>query len=65
MISYNSDTIVDFLQSEIKLSNADISVVLKHPESKNAPLHMLLWQYGLVNIEQLARILDWLEKQVS
>lgn len=65
MISCNSNTsFMNFLESEIKLSTADISVALKHPESQNAPLPMLLWQYGLINIEQLARIFDWLEKQV-
>ncbi len=65
MISCNSDTsFIIFLQNEIKLSTDDISVVLRHPESENAPFPMLLWQYGLVNIEQLARIFDWLEKQV-
>jgi hypothetical protein len=52
------------LQSEINLSTDDISVILRHPESKNAPFPMLLWQYGLVNIEELERIFDWLEKQV-
>jgi Protein of unknown function (DUF2949) len=65
MISCDSNTkLIKFLQHEIELSTADISVVLRHPESDNAPFPMLLWQYGLVNIEQLARIFDWLEKQV-
>lgn len=64
MISCNSDTkLIHFLQKEINLSTDDISVALRHPESKNAPFPMLLWQYGLVNIEELARIFDWLEKQ--
>ncbi|BAZ14366.1 hypothetical protein NIES4071_62090 [Calothrix sp. NIES-4071] len=65
MISCNSNTkFINFLQNEINLSTDDISVVLRHPESENAPFPMLLWQYGLVNIEQLAHIFDWLEKQV-
>jgi Protein of unknown function (DUF2949) len=56
---------IQFLESELKLSMTDISVALRHPELENAPLPMLLWEYGLVNIEQLERIFDWLENQVS
>jgi Protein of unknown function (DUF2949) len=65
MIIYGSDTkLINFLQSEIELSTADITVVLRHPELKNAPFPMLLWQYGLIDIEQLGKIFDWLERQV-
>jgi hypothetical protein len=56
---------IRFLESDLKLSMTDISVALRHPEMGNAPLPMLLWEYGLVNIEQLARIFDWLENQVN
>jgi hypothetical protein len=55
---------IHFLESDLNLSTKDISVALRHPEREHAPLAMLLWQYGLVNIEQLERIFDWLENQV-
>lgn len=54
---------IDFLQNEFALSRVDISVALRKHELDNSPLAMLLWQYGLVDIEQLERILDWLEEQ--
>lgn len=64
MITCQRDTkLINFLQQEIALSTDDISVALRHPELNNAPLPMLLWQYGLVDIEQLGRIFDWLEMQ--
>jgi hypothetical protein len=53
-----------FLHNEFELSRADISVALRHREIDNGPLPMLLWQYGLVNLQQLERILDWLEEQL-
>lgn len=56
---------IHFLESELNLSTTDISVALRHPELENAPLPMLLWEYGLVNIEQLERIFDWLENQIN
>jgi hypothetical protein len=42
------------------LSKSDIAVALRHQQLDNGPLPMLLWQYGLVNLEQLEKILDWL-----
>ncbi|MCP6758548.1 MAG: DUF2949 domain-containing protein [Fischerella sp. CENA71] len=54
---------INFLQNELELSSGDIAVALRKRELENGPLPMLLWQYGLVDIEQLERIFDWLEKQ--
>jgi hypothetical protein len=54
---------INFLQDELELSSGDIAVALRKRELENGPLPMLLWQYGLVDIEQLERIFDWLEKQ--
>ncbi|MBE9051251.1 DUF2949 domain-containing protein [Nostocales cyanobacterium LEGE 11386] len=54
---------INFLHKELELTNADIAVALRHREIDNGPLPMLLWQYGLVNLEQLERILDWLDDQ--
>jgi hypothetical protein len=55
---------IDFLQSEFALSTVDIAVALRKHELDNSPLAMLLWQYGLVDIQQLERIFDWLEEQL-
>ncbi|MDF5710077.1 MAG: DUF2949 domain-containing protein [Nostoc sp. S4] len=54
---------LNFLHHELELSNADIAVALRHRELENGPLPMLLWQYGLVNLEQLEQIFDWLAEQ--
>ncbi|MBH8552941.1 DUF2949 domain-containing protein [Nostocaceae cyanobacterium CENA357] len=64
MVTRNSEIkFINFLHNELALSNADISVALRHREFDNGPLPMLLWQYGLVNLEQLEQILDWLDDQ--
>ncbi|MFH7029063.1 MAG: DUF2949 domain-containing protein [Heteroscytonema crispum UTEX LB 1556] len=55
---------ISFLQNELSLSKADIAVALRQRELDNGPLPMLLWRYGLISIEQLARIFDWLEEQI-
>jgi Protein of unknown function (DUF2949) len=64
MVIRNSDKqFLTFLHNELELSSADISVALRHQKMDNGPLPMLLWQYGLVNLEQLERIFDWLYEQ--
>ncbi|PMB20813.1 DUF2949 domain-containing protein [Fischerella thermalis CCMEE 5205] len=65
MIAYCQSDVkfIDFLQNELELSSGDIAVALRKRELENGPLPMLLWQYGLVDIEQLERIFDWLEEQ--
>jgi len=65
MATRNSDIkFINFLHNELELSKADIATALRHPELNNGPLPMLLWQYGLVDLEQLERIFDWLAEQV-
>jgi hypothetical protein len=56
---------INFLQGELDISDDAIAVALKHREHDVAPLHMILWQYGLVSLEQLQRIFDWLECSVQ
>ncbi len=64
MATRNRDIkLLNFLHNELELSNADIAVALRHPELENGPLPMLLWQYGLVDLEQLGKIFDWLAEQ--
>ncbi|BAY26595.1 hypothetical protein NIES2100_64110 [Calothrix sp. NIES-2100] len=64
MVIRNSDKqFLNFLHNELELSSADISVALRHQQMDNGPLPMLLWQYGLVDLEQLERIFDWLYEQ--
>jgi len=54
---------INFLKKELLLTSCDISVAVRKSRINKGPLPMLLWQYGLVNIEQLERIFDWLESQ--
>ncbi len=51
-----------FLQEELALPSASIAVAQRSVEQTRGPLPMILWQYGLVTLEQLDRIYDWLEQ---
>ena len=53
--------LIRFLQDDLSISASSMSVALKQIEHNPGPLPMILWQYGLVTIEQLDRIYDWME----
>lgn len=58
---YNHTQLINFLQVELALSDAALTTALRRSEQYSDPLHMILWEYGLVSLEQLQRIFDWLE----
>ena len=54
--------LIDFLQYELLVPSASISTALRHPDGQLPHLlPMVLWQYGLVSLEQLDHIFSWLE----
>lgn len=53
--------LIRFLQEELAIPSASIAVALRHEEKTPSLLPMVLWQYGLVTLEQLDKIFDWLE----
>ncbi len=53
-----------FLQEELTISPAEISLVMEKQEELKAPIPMLLWQYGLVSRPGLDRLFDWLESRL-
>jgi hypothetical protein len=50
-----------FLQEELAISRDSIEIAQRYRAQDPGPLPMILWQYGLVTLEQLDRIYDWLE----
>jgi hypothetical protein len=50
-----------FIQEDLAISTASIQFALKQVEQTQGPLPIVLWQYGLVTIEQLDRIYEWME----
>ena len=52
---------IRFLQEDLAISAASLGIALRHREQDPGPLPMILWQYGLITLEQLDQIYDWLE----
>ncbi len=61
MLSATHSKFIRFLQEDLSLSTSSITLALRYREQNPGPLPMILWQYGLVSIEQLDRIYNWLE----
>jgi Protein of unknown function (DUF2949) len=53
--------LINFLQYDLAIPSSSMSIALKQVEHNPGPLPMILWRYGLVTIEQLDRIYDWME----
>ena len=52
---------IQFLKEEINLSQDSIAFAQRSVDQNLGLIPMVLWQYGLVTLEQLDRIYDWLE----
>ena len=69
MTSNNYTRFINFLQNELSISSAYIAIAerasitseLPCPKPDSNALSMILWQYGLVTLEQLDKIFDWLQ----
>ncbi|XZN93475.1 MAG: DUF2949 domain-containing protein [Microcoleus sp.] len=55
--------LIDYLQGELAISHSAIALALRHGEQDAGQLPLVLWQYGLVTLEQLNLIFDWLQAQ--
>jgi hypothetical protein len=54
--------LIKFLREELALPASAIELAMRYSEQNGAHLPMILWQYGLVTLNQLDQIFDWLEQ---
>jgi len=57
--------LVHFLKEDLAIPSSSIETALRRWEKDPGPLPMLLWQYGLITLEQLDQIYDWLEASLA
>jgi hypothetical protein len=61
MQSRRLQQLVYFLRNELEIPSASIELAIRqHSELPNI-VPIVLWQYGLITLEQLDVIFDWLE----
>lgn len=61
MISSDYTKLVQFLQEELAIPSTSIKQALQQCKQDSAPLPMVLWQQGVLTLNQLERIFDWME----
>lgn len=61
MESSTQTRLIQFLKEDLSVPANAIAFALRHQEQAANPLPMVLWQYGLITLEQLDQIFDWME----
>ena len=57
------DELEQFLSRRVGLSLNALQLGLRQAELEQAPLPIVLWSFGLLNLEQLQTVLDWQDAQ--
>lgn len=53
--THNTD-FIEFLQTDIGVSESEIFMALNHQDEHSGSLPMILWHYGLITVDQLDQI---------
>jgi Protein of unknown function (DUF2949) len=61
MSTTRQDQLIQFLREDLAIPVAAIALGLKQCATMPNFLPMTLWQDGLITLDQLAQIFDWLE----
>jgi Protein of unknown function (DUF2949) len=61
MLSPFQTRLIQFLEQELGLPPESIQLALRHDRLAPSSFPMVLWQYGLITLNQLDKIFDWLE----
>lgn len=61
MVSVTDWQFFHFLSAELQLPIASVAMALRHYPGDRALLPIVLWQYGLVTLDQVSAMFDWLE----
>ena len=58
-----AEELEQFLLRRVGLSLNALQLGLRQAELEQAPLPIVLWSFGLLNLEQLKTVLDWQDAQ--
>ena len=58
-----TDALLQFLQRRLGLSPSALELGQRQAELEQAPLPIVLWSFGLLNLRQLEDVFDWQNSQ--
>jgi hypothetical protein len=60
-VNQRSSKLIQFLQEDLAVPATSIKLALRHHKQDVGQLPMILWGYGLITLQQLDLVFDWLE----
>ncbi|MBW3042006.1 DUF2949 domain-containing protein [Prochlorococcus marinus] len=54
-----SEELCDFIIHKLGISRSALELGIKRASLENSPLPIVMWSYGLLNLDQLKIILSW------
>ena len=57
----NDPRLIQYLQQDLSLSDSALAVATRQRQPSVTELPIVLWNYGLIDLEQLGQIFDWME----
>ncbi|HEY9826223.1 MAG TPA: DUF2949 domain-containing protein, partial [Stenomitos sp.] len=60
-ISLENRQLIQYLQQELGIADSEIAVVTRTQQPSITELPILLWNQGLIDLEKLGQIFDWME----
>ena len=58
-----TEALLQFLQRRLGLSPSALELGQRQAELEQAPLPIVLWSFGLLNLQQLEDVFDWQNSQ--
>lgn len=60
----NDPHFLEYLQQELGISETEIALANREQQPSVTELPIVLWNYGLIDLEKLGKIFDWIEKPI-
>lgn len=58
----NDPRFLTYLQQNMGLSEAVLAIATRQQQPTTTELPIVLWNYGLITLEQVGQIFDWMEE---
>jgi Protein of unknown function (DUF2949) len=57
----NDPHFIQYLQQELGISDTALALAIRQRQPTTTELPIVLWNYGLISLEQVGLIFDWME----
>jgi Protein of unknown function (DUF2949) len=61
----NDPRFLEYLQQELGISETEIALANREQQPSVTELPIVLWNYGLIDLEKLGKIFDWIERAAA